>query len=424
MTTDLPDASSESSYNVDFNAYVDGQSNRDLGGRGLLVVRATEPRFVFSGKPRGRFLIGKTAIEISFRTDQLWNVVVDGRGVQFATTIGKSGEKKAPFVFTCDSEKEAAAVAALLPPTKDADFVAGESFIEKIRQLPGANGPGSVTNLALLAIAAVFVVMGFLGAGWVKVARMEPYLRYGANYGPLTADGQWWRLVTYMFMHYGLVHLLLNAWALFQAGHIVEKLFGRALYVLIYAGSGLMGGLATLLWSGTKVSAGASGAVFGVYGALLGYLLREKHGVPAGIFRPMLRSTLLFAGYNLVFGAVHPNIDNAAHIGGFLGGLLLGWLCALPLDREPRNRLRRGRATAAVAVTLALVTVGILLAGRKHKKTQRAASLTVHGSLFAIRSCSQAITSPEASSPRTIDAISTRDGNRPDRLGRQRATTR
>lgn len=365
MAAHFSNPSAEHSFDVDFNRSGAESHNRDLSGKGRLVVREAEPRFVFRGKTRKNFSIGATAIEVALRSDEIANVLVEGATVQFATTHGKSGASKKPFTFACASADYAAAIAALLPPTKDAEFVAGENFIERIRQLPGGGrGLGSITNLLLIANGAVFIVMGFLGAGWIEVASMEPYIRHGANNAAATTDGEWWRLVTCMFMHYGLVHLLLNAWALFQSGHLVERLFGRGLYTLVYFGSGLAGSVATLLWNGGKWSAGASGAVFGVFGALLGYLLREQRGIPKGIFQPMLKSTLAFAGYNLVFGAIHPNIDNAAHLGGLIGGAMLGWICALPPDATVRARLGARRAWIAVAFAAAVVGIAFIFAPR------------------------------------------------------------
>jgi rhomboid protease GluP len=361
-------AASEAEFPADFNAYVDGNYNRDLGGKGRLIVRTDEPRFVFVGRPRGRIFLGKHDVEFALRSDQIANVLTHERGVELTTTAGNSGKRKTPFVFTCESEQVASAIAALLPATRDAEFIAGETFLEQIRQLPSAGtGLRSLTNLVIFTNIVVFVVMGFLGAGWIQVTSLLPYIRYGANNAAATTDGEWWRLVTCMFLHYGLVHLLLNAWALFQVGHLVERLYGRALFALIYLGSGVIGSLATLRWNGDRIwSAGASGAVFGIYGALLGYLEREKHGVPASVFQPMLKSTLLFAGYNLFYGAVNPHIDNAAHIGGFASGALLGWLCALPLDLERRAAVWLRRGAAALAVATIVIAIGVRVAPRYH----------------------------------------------------------
>lgn len=351
---------------VEFNSYVAGDYNRELGGKGTLTIRAEEPRFVFTGRPRKMLLLAKQPADVAFRSDQIWNATVHERGVSFRTAVGKCGAKKTPFVFTCASEAEAAVVVAQLPPTQDTEFQEGAEFTARVRQLPGGGASlGSVTVLLILANVATFIAMGFAGAGWFEVDSLLPYVRFGANKGAATAMGEWWRLVACMFLHFGLLHLLLNAWALFQVGLLVERLFGRLLFTLVYFGSGVLGSLATLHWNGDKVwSAGASGAVFGVYGALLGYLVREKQTVPRSVFQPLLKSTLVFAGFNLFYGAVHPNIDNAAHIGGFVAGALLGAICGLPLDLATRTRVFRSRLLTGATTLAAAVALGIATAPR------------------------------------------------------------
>jgi rhomboid protease GluP len=360
MDTEFPAKWVEQSFEI---SYQSGSIyNRDLAKRGTLTVRPGE--YVFRGRTRGIFFSGRET-ELILRAEDIMNVARSGKCVQFSTPVGKSGQKKQPFVFFCASELEADTVADLLPDAKDASVVAAMAFHDKLQTMPGSTGAGSVTNLIVAANVVVFVIMGLLGAGWLETASMQPYFAFAANNGAATTDGEWWRLVTAMFAHYGILHLALNMWALFQVGHLVERLLGRPLYTLMYFGSGIIGGLATIVWHGDKVwSAGASGAIFGVYGALLGYLWREKHGIPRSVVQPMMKSTLTFAGYNLIYGAIHPHIDNTAHIGGLTGGLLLGWICALPLDQETRKRDWLRRFGIAAAVTAALIAVGVAVAPR------------------------------------------------------------
>ena len=130
---------------------------------------------------------------------------------------------------------------------------------------------------ALLAInLVVFAVMLVFGAGlWHSANGVQ--LAWGANFGPATQDGQWWRLFTAMFIHFGLIHLALNMFALWDIGRLVERLFGRTRYVLLYVGSGIIGNLLSLVLQGNQaVSGGASGAIFSLYGALLVFLWRER----------------------------------------------------------------------------------------------------------------------------------------------------
>lgn len=358
---DIPSPVSELKFPVTYQEFAGQRTNADLRGRGTLTVGAGAARFVFEGRRRGLFVSGAT-VTLEFTADQIWNVHVVGPCVQFATSVGSSGRKQVPFVFFARDSDEALAIAALLPARQEADFVAGREFAERLAREHGAGSPWtSVTNIIIAANVAVFVFMGLQGAGWIDVASLEPYLRFGANRADITTDGQWWRLVACMFLHYGAIHLLLNMWALLQTGQLVERLFGRGLYTLAYFGSGVCGSLATLLWHREKLvlSAGASGAVFGVYGALLGYMLHEKHALPRSIYAPLLKSTLVFAGYNLVFGLAHPGIDNAAHVGGFVGGMLLGWLLAVPVDATERRRLTPRRLVAGTAALAIVLVAGV-----------------------------------------------------------------
>lgn len=366
MPSDLPAAAPESVFAIAYQEFGGSRYNHDFRGKGTLTIRAAGPTFVFSGTKR-EMLSSRREGEIAFAADQIWNVQVAGRSVQFATRVGASGSKGQPFVFFGATPEEAAAIGAALPQAQEADFVAGREFAHKLAQLHGPANPWtSVTNLIVATNVAVFVLMGLAGAGWIDTADMMPYVRYGANRADVTTDGEWWRLVTSLFLHYGVLHLVLNMWALLQAGHLVERLFGRALYALAYFGSGIAGSLATLLWHRKDLvwSAGASGAVFGVYGAMLGYMLREKHALPKSVFQPLLKSTLAFAGYNLLWGLIRPGIDNSAHLGGLAGGIGLGWLLALPVDGDARSRLTPGRFQLGLAAVALVVAAGVTLTPR------------------------------------------------------------
>ncbi len=176
-----------------------------------------------------------------------------------------------------------------------------------------------VTIFLLLAIGAGFLVETLAGGS----TDQRVLVSVGANYAPLIwGEGQWWRLLTSVFLHIGIVHLLLNGWALFQLGTLYETWLGSLQLLLVFLVSGVAGSLASLLWS-RGLSAGASGAIFGLIGALIAFLLRRRDMLsPAG--RSILGQLVLWAGINVVFGLTTPGIDNAAHFGGAAAGLLLG----------------------------------------------------------------------------------------------------
>jgi len=179
-----------------------------------------------------------------------------------------------------------------------------------------------VTKLLMTANVLVFAAMLIDGAGlWHSTNGVQ--LAWGANFGPATQDGEWWRLASAMFLHFGAVHLLLNMWALWDAGQWVERMYGHARFASIYIISGLSGNLLSLVVQGNSaVSGGASGAIFGIYGALLIFLWRERKAITKHEFRWLFWGALGFSIATIVLGFIVPGIDNSAHIGGFISGIL------------------------------------------------------------------------------------------------------
>jgi rhomboid protease GluP len=210
---------------------------------------------------------------------------------------------------------------------------------------------------ALLGLnVLVFLAMQMAGAGWWHAAQGVP-LAWGANFGPATQDGQWWRLMTAMFVHFGVLHLALNMWALWDVGRLMERLLGHGRLGLLYLGSGVLGNAVSLVVRGNEaVSGGASGAVFSLYGALLVFLWRERAQVDRTDFRWLFGGALLFTGLMLGLGFLLPGIDNAAHGGGLLAGALWGGLLARPWTAQsaPVQRWRLVSAMALLAMVVAL----------------------------------------------------------------------
>lgn len=322
-------------------------------GRGSLQIDLIGSEIILQGRRRGWWRRDR---DLVLRTVDILNVRCRGRVVQFWAFTGGSGKKSQLCLFSLETEDEAQLVAQLLPAAVDADYDDEEGFGEVFHRLPAAGRPWTSPTMVITAInVAVFLVLAaFFGTGWFK-ANLTPYLRLGASNAAATTDGEWWRLLTSQFLHFGLVHLVLNLWALLNIGLVLERLLGRLPFLIVYLGSGLGGGWASLAWNGDRVwSAGASGAVFGLYGALLGAMLRARGAVPRRVFKPVVSSTLWFVGYNVAFGLANPFIDNAAHVGGLLSGVILGWLVMRPLDLDVRRR-----QTARV-VALGLAAVGLM----------------------------------------------------------------
>ena len=211
----------------------------------------------------------------------------------------------------------------------------GQDFLRSLHRFT----PRLLVTPAIVALnVGLFVVMVASGVDFFSPTAQE-VLRWGATSGTRTASGEWWRLLSAMFIHIGLLHLAMNMWVLWSAGPLMERLLGNIGFAITYLLSGLLGGLASLWWTPAVVSAGASGAVFGVYGALIAFLLVRRRVIPLEVLRGLRSSTLVFMGYNLVFGLMHQGIDMAAHVGGLAGG----FLCALPLAHPLTEPAWRGR---------------------------------------------------------------------------------
>ena len=217
-------------------------------------------------------------------------------------------------------------------------------------------GRTPLTHGLLVGNIFVFLAMISQGAGlWHTTTGVQ--LAWGANFGPATQDGQWWRLATAMFIHFGVLHLAMNMWALRDVGRLVERLYGPWRFAVLYLGSGILGNLLSLVAQGNQaVSGGASGAIFGLYGGLLVFLWRERLQVDRHEFRWLFWSALVFVLVIFAMGIwVVPGIDNSAHAGGLLAGALLAQVLAVPWTAmSPRPGLGRG---------LALVTLLICIGG-------------------------------------------------------------
>lgn len=214
----------------------------------------------------------------------------------------------------------------------------------------------SGTQWLIAANLLVFLAMLLGGAGfWHSPNGIQ--LAWGANFGPATQDGEWWRLGSAMFLHFGIVHLVMNMWALWDGGQFVERMYGHMRFLIIYFISGLAGNLLSLvIQGGHAVSGGASGAIFGIYGALLTFLWRERNNLHPGEFRWLFWAAVGFTIFSISFGFVIPGIDNSAHIGGFIAGLLSSTVLAQPLQMVERLP-QKNRLFAGVVMLVALVVL-------------------------------------------------------------------
>ena len=168
-----------------------------------------------------------------------------------------------------------------------------------------------------------------LAGGELGGIRGDVLVRFGGKYGPLMFAGQWWRLVTAMFLHASLLHIGMNLWCLFDLGAQVESLFSTPKFIVIYLATGVAGFLLSLWWRPGGLSVGASGAILGMIGVLIGASF--QHGRLGQAHRGMLYRWLIYIAIFGLFFAV----DNAAHLGGLVMGAALGYWVP---EGEPTTR--------------------------------------------------------------------------------------
>ncbi|WP_082233834.1 rhomboid family intramembrane serine protease [Halobacillus massiliensis] len=179
----------------------------------------------------------------------------------------------------------------------------------------------------------ILLAINLLMFAWLEMAggstSVRTLIEMGAKYNPAIIDGEWWRIISSMFLHIGVFHLLMNMLALYYLGMAVEQIFGSVRFLIIYFLAGIFGGLASFAFN-PSVAAGASGAIFGLFGALLYFGLKNKRI----FFQTMGYNLIFIITINVVFGFAVPQIDNGAHLGGLVGGFLASAMVSLPKRKE------------------------------------------------------------------------------------------
>lgn len=203
-----------------------------------------------------------------------------------------------------------------------------------------------VTYSLIFICVLVFILMYVLGNGSTDNYTL---LVFGANVDTLTKGGDYYRLFTSMFLHIGILHLLCNMYSLYIIGKEVENVFGKVKYLIIYLLSGIAGSILSLAFNHNTICAGASGAIFGLLGALLyfGYYYRTYLGAT------LTRSIIPVIVLNLIIGFTSSGIDNAAHIGGLVGGILIAMAVGVP-DKSNNNNKING-------IVLSLIYFGFII---------------------------------------------------------------
>lgn len=191
---------------------------------------------------------------------------------------------------------------------------------------PRLSSPYTITTALIAINVLVFLVMVASGVSLTSPTP-QSVLNWGGDFAPLTIGAhQYWRLLTSCFLHFGIIHIGMNMYVLYLIGPFIETVFGRVRYLLIYFIAGLAGSIVSVWIHPQAVGAGASGAIFGLYGAVFGFLLIRRRTLNPVATRSIMKSAGLFVLYNVLYGSVSGTTDLSAHLGGLIAGFLAGML--------------------------------------------------------------------------------------------------
>lgn len=221
-----------------------------------------------------------------------------------------------------------------------------EGFLSMLKPSKGYFITPILININLL----VFILMIISGVNFI-IPENQDLLNWGANFRPMTLDGQWWRLFTSCFIHIGIMHLLLNMYALLYIGTLLEPYLGKTRFIVAYLISGVAASVISLWWQDFTISAGASGAIFGMYGVFLALL--STNLIEKSARKSLMTSIAVFVGYNILYGLKeNSGIDNAAHIGGLLSGVIIGYSYILSLKNHNNKIVKYSTSLVLVIVLI------------------------------------------------------------------------
>jgi rhomboid protease GluP len=344
-----------------------GPSRNDFHLVGSGTIRVDDALLRVTGRRFGVF-IGLPVVD----TDELGrqfvvNVETQGPVVRFELRV--PGEKARGLTVWLRTAEEADELSNFLPLEHTPDFTPQLARHVEFEQSLIAQSPKTPVTYGLLILCVCVYVTTAFGTDHVFGLDGRSLISVGSNFGPYTTDGDWWRLLTSMFLHVGVIHLAFNMWALASFGPVVERLYGSASYALLYLVAGIAGSLASVSWSPAINSVGASGAIFGLLGALIATQIRSDGSIPVSALRPLRNSSLIFTGCALSAGLLSGEVDNAAHLGGVATGFILGLVLSRPITglRLSTGDVGRRLGLAAVAGILVL---GIGVSAAKYASTR------------------------------------------------------
>jgi rhomboid protease GluP len=266
-----------------------------------------------------------------------------------ALLVAKLNEMKATYSPEQLTEEYNEMMARQKAHETDIEERAKANQLTPLEKIQVARGTQYVTYSIIGVNVLIYLLMVINGNGFMEFT-VESLIKWGGQIRYLTVGGEWYRLITSTFIHAGLVHVAFNMYALFYIGMYLEPLLGRWRYLTVYLACGILASLASVWWRISDVGIGASGAIFGLYGVFLALL--TTNFVEQSVRKPMLRSIGFFVVFNLAYGSFG-NIDNVAHIGGLVSGVLFGYLYYYVFIGKKDN------VAASIVITVALTFASV-----------------------------------------------------------------
>jgi len=344
-----------STYQVRFSTFwtSGAQTPNAFGLKGKGTIEFRGNAIFVRGWDSDFFGIGKPAGE-DFERTRCFDSCSDGKIVRFSVRTKDGG--LLPMQFWAVNEDIAAKIASELPRTVSDEVKAVQDYTARLDSI-GRNGKITITLIAINAL--VFICVALSGGG-VWSPNVVVLRGWGTMYGPAVRAGEWWRLVSACFLHFGLLHLVMNMITLAFVGAFAEREFGGPRFALMYLLSGVLGATCSLLWNSNIDSAGASGAIFGLYGALLVVRFRKDLDIPPFLLKQQQGIAVAFILSNVYISLrLHLHVDYAAHAGGLVGGMLVGFVLATPLTSDSaKDKSRANRFEIGI---ISLAAIGALL---------------------------------------------------------------
>jgi len=234
--------------------------------------------------------------------------------------------------------------------------------------------PRPTTWALLIVLGVAFVAEGLAGRDPLVKSSVALF-RLGALYMPAVRDGDFWRIGSYALLHIGWLHLLVNGYALWILAPQLEVTYGSNLTLGLFSATAIAGGAASTAWSlhtgAANLAAGASGGIFGLFGATVALYLRVRHGLPERVRRSITQTIAINLLINLAIAFSFP-VDSAAHLGGFLSGILLGLVAPLLRgERQPWHGVARIGLLASAVALACFEGAAVARAAKPHTRTLR-----------------------------------------------------